>query len=210
MCSHHLLKSFLLELRSDGNPVRRLSAKIKQSEGVFVKQEFIMTNGMASFSKLRTKIGSKIIIFDLRLEHPSIEDYNSWSSLIRKAPIDGVTVMGVYDWEPLISAVSRLRKEIYAIIDMGVPAFRSQVPDRALIELAAAAFEFGCHGVIMTASFPQRIHLVRKELGSGVLIVATNEGKTPLGGSLQAGSNLEVIGSHMWLHNNLSEIKGLH
>ncbi len=103
--------------------------------------------------KLKNSLGNKLLILDLRLEHPLLEDYHSLGWLLRKVPFDAITVMGIYGKEPILTAFKETKTNVLAIIDIGTKTFRSNFPDKAVVSFANTAKECGCRGVVMSTPF---------------------------------------------------------
>lgn len=195
---------FLLELGADSPDEDKLLNMVKRAEGVFIKQTFLLTKQISSVKDIKQIIGNKMLILDLRLEHPSAEDYQSLKVVLRNIEVDAITIMGIYGKEPIMTAFEKIGKNVAAIIDIGTEYYRSQFPDKAIISFSKTARDCSCRSVIMTSFFPERIRQVRSSLGGNFEIIAANGEGLPAGEGIRAGANLEILPSSIWTNVNTS------
>ncbi len=189
---------FLLEIGADSPDEDKLVNMVKKAEGVFIKQTFLLTKQISSAKDIKQIIGNKMLILDLRLEHPSAEDYQSLKVVLRNIEVGAITIMGIYGKEPIMTAFEQIGKNVATIIDIGTEYYRSQFPDKAIISFAKTARDCGCRSVIMTSFFTERIRKVRSSLGEDFEIIAVNGKGLPLDEGRKAGANLEILPSNVW------------
>ncbi|MBI2937601.1 MAG: hypothetical protein HYY22_05285 [Thaumarchaeota archaeon] len=175
-----------------------LSKAIERAQGVFVSRAFLPGN-LSRFNGIKQLIGDeRLLILDLRLEHPSIEDYQGMGFTLRSTRADAITVMGIYGKESITTEFQQIKKNIVAVVDIGTQFYRTMVPDKAVVSSAITARDYGCRSVLMTSLFPDRIKKVREKVGNGFEIIASKGEGLPIGEGLKAGANLEIVPSNEW------------